>query len=30
VGFDAGHWLMLDKPDEVAAETRDWLRAPTP
>jgi pimeloyl-ACP methyl ester carboxylesterase len=30
VGFDAGHWLMLEKPDEVAAETRDWLRAPTP
>jgi pimeloyl-ACP methyl ester carboxylesterase len=30
VGFDAGHWLMLEKPAEVAAETRDWLRAPTP
>jgi pimeloyl-ACP methyl ester carboxylesterase len=26
VGFDAGHWLMLEKPDEVAAETREWLR----
>jgi pimeloyl-ACP methyl ester carboxylesterase len=29
VGFDAGHWLMLELPDEVAGEIRDWTRAAT-
>lgn len=28
VGYDAGHWLMLEKPSEVASEIRDWARAP--
>jgi len=27
VGFDAGHWLMLEQPTEVAGEIRDWMRA---
>jgi pimeloyl-ACP methyl ester carboxylesterase len=27
VGFDAGHWLMLEQPTEVASEIRDWTRA---
>lgn len=30
VGFDAGHWLMLEHPDEVASEIRDWTRVSTP
>lgn len=29
VGFEAGHWLMLEKPDEVAGEIRDWTHAST-
>jgi pimeloyl-ACP methyl ester carboxylesterase len=27
VGFDAGHWLMLELPTEVADEIRDWTLA---
>jgi pimeloyl-ACP methyl ester carboxylesterase len=27
VGFDASHWLMLEQPDEVASEIREWMRA---
>jgi pimeloyl-ACP methyl ester carboxylesterase len=30
VGFDAGHWLMLEQPTEVASEIRGWARAFTP
>jgi pimeloyl-ACP methyl ester carboxylesterase len=30
VGFDAGHWLMLEQPAAVASEIRDWMRASTP
>jgi pimeloyl-ACP methyl ester carboxylesterase len=29
-GFDAGHWLMLEQPTEVASEIRGWARAFTP
>ena len=29
IGFDAGHWLMLEQPNEVASEIRDWTRAST-
>jgi pimeloyl-ACP methyl ester carboxylesterase len=25
VGFDAGHWVMLDKPAEVSEEINSWL-----
>lgn len=27
VGFDAGHWLMLERPTDVASEIRDSTRA---
>lgn len=30
VGVDAGHWLMLERPDEVAAEIREWTDATHP
>ena len=30
VGFDAGHWLMLERPTEVATEIRGWAGASTP
>lgn len=26
IGFDAGHWLMLEQPTEVASEIRAWTR----
>ena len=30
VGYDGGHWLMLEHPSKVVSEIRDWTPASTP